>query len=180
VAKSSSADIDSLGAATHFTLRGVDGKHHSLSSLAGSTATVVVFIGNGCPTVRAYEERLIRLQEAWRTQGVQVVSINANNPFLSPPDTFDEMVKRAGDRMFNFPYLKDEDGAVAKGFGAICTPHAYVLNSKVRVVYSGRIDDSRVGNKITSRDLENAVADVVADRPVKVTRTDPFGCSIVW
>jgi peroxiredoxin len=177
---SSSAQIDSPGAVPQFTLRGVDGKNHSLSSLAGSTATVVVFIGNGCPTVRAYEERLIRLQEAWRTQGVQIVGINANNPFLSPPDTFDEMVKRAGQRKFNFFYLKDEDGGVAKSFGAVCTPHAYVLDSKTRVVYSGRIDDSRVGDKITSRDLENAVADVVAGRPMKVARTDPFGCSIVW
>jgi peroxiredoxin len=163
-----------------FTLRGVDGKHHSLSSLAGSSATVVVFIGNGCPTVRAYEERLIALQETWRSRGVQVIGINANNSFLSPPDTFDEMVKRAGDRKFNFPYLKDDDRAVAKGFAAVCTPHAFVLDHRLKVAYSGRIDDSRVGDKITSRDLENAVADILAGRPVTVDRTDPFGCSIVW
>lgn len=163
-----------------FTLRGVDGKHHSLSSLAGARATVVVFIGNGCPTVRAYEERLIALQESWRSRGVRVIGINANNSFLSPPDTFEEMVKRASDRKFNFPYLKDDDRAVAKVFAAICTPHAFVLDSETRIAYSGRIDDSRVGDKITSRDLENAVADVVAGRPVTIDRTDPFGCSIVW
>lgn len=180
MAPSSSPEIDSPSAAPHFTLRGVDGKDHSLSSLAGSTATVVVFVGNGCPTARAYEDRLITLQETWRVHGVRVVCVNANNPSLSPPDTFDEMVQRARDRRFNFPYLKDEDGAVAKGFRAVCTPHAYVLDSRMRVVYGGRIDDSRVGDKITSRDLENAVTDVVVGRPVRVTRTDPFGCSIVW
>jgi len=163
-----------------FALRGVDGKLHSLLETAGSTATAVVFIGNGCPTVRAYEQRLIKLQETWRSHGVRVIAINANNSFLSPPDTFAEMVKRATDRNFNFPYLKDDDRAVAKDFGAVCTPHAFLLDANRRVVYSGRIDDSRVGDKITSRDLENAVADVVEGRPVTVKRTDPFGCSIVW
>lgn len=163
-----------------FTLRGVDGKQHSLASLAGSSATVVVFIGNGCPTVRAYEERLIALQETWRSHGVRVIGINANNAFLSPPDTFEEMVKRANVRKFNFPYLKDEDRAVAKAFAAVCTPHAFVLDSNLKVAYGGRIDDSRVGDKITSRDLESAIADIVAGRPVTVDRTDPFGCSIVW
>ena len=177
---SSSPDMKTPAAIPEFNLRGVDGKHHSLSSLAGSSATVVVFIGNGCPTVRAYEERLVALQQTWGSRGVQVIAINANNSFLSPPDTFDEMVKRASDRRFNFHYLKDNNGAVAQGFAAVCTPHAFVLDCKLKVAYSGRIDDSRVGNKITSRDLENAVADVVASRPVTVARTDPFGCSIVW
>lgn len=172
--------MNAPAAVPQFTLRGVDGNHHSLSSLAGSSATVVVFIGNGCPTVRAYEERLVALQETWGSRGVQVIAINANNSFLSPPDTFDEMVKRASDRTFNFPYLKDDDRAVARRFAAVCTPHAFVLDCDLKVAYGGRIDDSRVGNKITSRDLENAVADVVAGRPVTVARTDPFGCSIVW
>ena len=140
----------------------------------------MIFIGNGCPTVRAYEDRLMALQDAHRSDGVRVVAINANNPYLSPPDTFSEMVKRATERKFNFSYLKDADGTVAKSFGAICTPHAFVLDRELTVVYSGRIDDSRVGDKITSRDLENALADLVAGRPVAVRRTDPFGCGVIW
>ena len=172
--------MNAIAAIPEFTLRGVDGEHHSLSSLAGSRATVVVFISNGCPTVRAYEQRLIALEETWRSRGVHVIAINANNSFLSPPDTFEEMVKRATDRRFDFPYLKDDDRAVAQSFAAICTPHAFVLDHDLKVAYAGRIDDSRVGDKITSRDLENAVAEVVAGRPVTVAHTDPFGCSIVW
>jgi peroxiredoxin len=163
-----------------FSLPGVDGGRHSLVSLAGQTATAVVFIGNGCPTVRAYEDRLMALQDAHRSAGVRVVAINANNPHLSPPDTFSEMVKRATERRFNFAYLKDADSAVATRFGAICTPHAFVLDAELKVVYSGRIDDSRVGDTITSQDLENALTDLVAGRPVAVRRTDPFGCRIVW
>lgn len=164
----------------HVSLRGVDGGHHTLSSLAGRKGTVVVFFANGCPTARAYEERLIGLQEAGRKAGIPVVAINANNPHLSPPDTFEEMTKRAGHRQFNFHYLKDPTGTVAKSFGAICTPHAFLLDDTFNVVYSGRIDDSRLGNKITSSELKQAIADLLAGRPLAVARTDPFGCSIVW
>src|SRR5215510_160155 len=162
------------------TLRGLDGRRVAVSSLAGSTATVVVFIGNGCPTVRAYENRLIALQTEWRSRGVEVIAVNSNNPFLSPSDTVPEMTTRAQSVGFNFPYLKDDDSEMAKRLGAICTPHAFLFDAEWRLVYSGRIDDSRVGDTITSRDLENAVADVVAGRSVAVSNTDPFGCSIVW
>ncbi len=161
-------------------LRGVDGRDHSLHASAGETATVVVFVSNGCPTARAYEERLIALQDKWRPRGVELIAINSNNASLSPPDTLDGMVRRSSRGRFNFPYLKDEDGALAKELGAICTPHAFVLDRELRVAYSGRIDDSRLGDRITTNDLDDAITDVVAGRPASVDRTDPFGCSIVW
>ncbi len=161
-------------------LRGVDGRDHSLRASAGDAATVVVFVSNGCPTARAYEERLIALQGKWRLSGVQLVAINSNNASLSPPDTFAEMVRRSTQGRFTFPYLKDADGAVAKELGAICTPHAFVLDRELRVAYSGRIDDSRLGDRISTHDLDDAITDVVAGRPASVQRTEPFGCSIVW
>jgi glutathione peroxidase-family protein len=161
-------------------LPGVDGKPHSLVASAGRTATVVVFIANGCPTARAYEERLVALQDNWGASGVELIAINSNNPHLSPPDTFAEMVRRSSQRRINFLYLKDEDGAVAERFGAICTPHAFVLDRQLRIAYSGRIDDSRLGDRISTHDLEDAITDVVAGRPVRAGRTEPFGCSIVW
>ena len=163
------------------SLRGVDGDFYTLASLAGPTATVVVFTGNGCPTVRAYEERLKSLQATHHSDGVRLIAINSNNPYLSPPDTLNEMIKRAADREFNFPYLKDENGAVARSLGATCTPHAFVFDGQMNLVYEGRIDDSRIGgDRVSRRDLHDAVADVVAGRPVAISHTDPFGCSIVW
>lgn len=161
-------------------LRGVDGRNHSLSSLAGARATVIVFIGNGCPTVRGYEDRLMAMTSAWRSSGVELVAINPNNASLSPSDTLAQMVNRSTMQAYNFPYLKDEDGAVARKYGAVCTPHAFVVDSAHRIAYHGRIDDSRMGNTITSRDLENAVADLVASRPITTSATEPFGCTIVW
>ena len=161
-------------------LPGVDGGRHSLAVLAGERATVLVFISGGCPTARAYEDRLVRLQARWHQAGVQLVAINPNNPHLSPPDTLDAMTSRSGLRGFNFPYLKDADGAVAREYGVACTPHAVVLDGTLAVVYTGRIDDSRTGTGISSRDLEAAIADTVAGRPVAVQQTEPFGCSVIW
>ncbi len=160
-------------------LVGVDGQEHSLLSVAGTTATAVIFMANGCPTVRAYEDRLIALAAVWRPAGIEVVGVNSNNPSLSPPDTLAEMVARATKRSYAFAYLKDSDRALARAFGAACTPHAFVLDPELTMLYSGRIDDSRLGEVITSTDLENAVADVIAGRPVTVPTTEPFGCSNV-
>jgi peroxiredoxin len=161
-------------------LPGADGKRHSLSELAGQRATVLVFTSNGCPTARSYEDRLKRLQNCWQAWGVHLVAINSNNPHLSPADTLAEMARRSAVRCYNFPYLKDADGAVARSYGATCTPHAIVLDGAGTIVYSGRIDDSRTGTTIKNRDLEAAVSNVIAGRPVAVQDTEPFGCSIVW
>lgn len=160
-------------------LLGVDGKRYSLAVFSGHSILIVVFICTGCPTVKANEERLIALQERYGQAGVQLVAINANNPYLSPPDTYDEMVRRAHEKHFNFPYLKDQDGAVAERFGAMSTPHVFVLDASRRLVYKGRIDDTRDPARATYSDLENALHDLFAGLPIKTPETQPFGCAIV-
>jgi hypothetical protein len=168
-------------AGLHFEdLPGVDDGRHSLAGLAGERATVLVFISGSCPTARSYEDRLIGLAAGWHRTGVRLVAINSNNPHLSPPDTVDAMTRRSAMRGFNFPYLKDAGGAVARSYQVACTPHAVVLDSDLAIVYSGRIDDSRTGAAIRSRDLEAAVADITAGRPVGIEETEAFGCSIIW
>lgn len=151
-----------------------------IRTYAGDRGTVVVFVANGCPTARAYEDRLNGLLASVGPRGVNLVAINSNNAALSPPDTVEEMTRRALERRFNYPYVKDPDGVLARKFGAVCTPHAFLIDRSGAVVYSGRIDDSRLGDRITSRDLENAVGDLLSGREVGVPRTEPFGCSIVW
>lgn len=151
-----------------------------LQPLMGDRGAVVVFVANGCPTARAYEDRLNALSRTAREGGLELVAVNSNNAALSPPDTVEEMESRARARGFGYPYLKDADGALARRLGAICTPHAFVLDRQHHVLYSGRIDDSRLGDRITSRDLENAIGDVIAGHEVRVPHTEPFGCSIVW
>jgi AhpC/TSA family len=162
------------------SLRGVDGVERSLRALAGGKGIALVFVANGCPTARAYEDRLQALHDLGQAAGIPLVAVNANNPHLSPPDTFEEMVRRATERKFKFPYLQDRDGVLARRLGAVCTPHAFLLNDAFQIVYSGRIDDSRLCDRISSSDLRNAIADLAAGRPVAKVETEPFGCAIVW
>jgi thiol-disulfide isomerase/thioredoxin len=157
-----------------------DGRQLSLSSFAGAHVLAVVFISNGCPTVRAYEDRLADIQERYADRGVQLVAVNANNSHLSPGDAHEEMVRRAEDRRFPFPYLKDEDGALAQSLGAVCTPHVFLFDEVRSLRYQGRIDDARDPSRVTTSDLEDAVRALLEDRPVTNRVTEPFGCSIVW
>lgn len=160
-------------------LQGVDGESYRLSSFDDKPVLVLVFIANGCPTVKVYDDRLIALQTRHAAAGVQIVAINSNNPFLSPPDVLPEMEKKAADAAYNFPYLKDEDGAVARCYGAVATPHAFVFDDQRRLRYRGRIDDSRDPAKLTNNDLADALEDVIEGRAVKVPDTQPFRCAIV-
>ena len=161
-------------------LLGVDGSRYSLSSFEDSRYLVVVFTSNGCPTVRAFEDRLGEIDASNGPDGARVVAINSNNPYLSPGDSYEEMARRASERRFRFSYLKDDDGSVARAYGAISTPHAFVFDQDRMLRYQGRIADSRIPEKVTSPDLENALRDLFAGRPPRVPLTVPFGCSIVW
>jgi len=161
-------------------LTGADGHTYSVESFAASPVLVLVFVASGCPTVRYYGDRLAALQTGRAADGVQIVAVNANNPHLSPSDSLTAMRQRSAEAPWPFPYLKDADGDLARLCGAICTPHAFVFDGMRRLVYRGRIDDSRTGRRVTRQDLESAVDDVIRGRAVRVPETQPFGCSIVW
>lgn len=161
-------------------LVGADGHTYSLASFEAKRVVAVVFVANGCPTVRSLEPWLQDFQRHYERHGVQLVLVNSNNSALSPRDTYAEIVKRARDSSFTFPYLKDDGGSVARSFGAVTTPHAFALDAQRRLRYQGRIADSRQPSTIRTPYLELAVADILAGREVGVANTDPYGCSIVW
>ena len=160
-------------------LPGVDGQAYALSTFADKPVLVVMFTCNGCPTVKANEHRMMAIQERYADQGVQLLAINSNNPYLSPADTFAEMERRATEKHFNFPYVQDEHGSVARSYGAISTPHVFVFDQQRRLCYKGRIDETRDPARATYSDLEHALGDLLAHRPVRIPETNPFGCAIV-
>lgn len=161
-------------------LPGTDGKRYSLSSFDTDPVLAIMFLANGCPTVKGYAERLRSIQADYESQGVRLVGINSNNPALSPADTFEAMKERSQEAGYTFLYLKDDDRLIARSYGAFRTPHAYVLDRSRRLRYRGRIDDSRLPDTVTRQDLRHALDDVLAPRRVRVAETEPFGCSIVW
>jgi peroxiredoxin len=169
-----------VGSPDFGNLLGVDGERYSLSSFQNKRLLVLLFISNGCPTVKACQDRMIRIQKDYSVKNVQLLALNSNNSYLSPADTYAEMVLRVREKAFNFPYVKDEDRTVAKAYGAVCTPHVFLLDEERRLRYKGRIDDSRNPERVTVSDLRNAIDDVLENKPVRVSETAPFGCSIVW
>jgi hypothetical protein len=161
-------------------LWGVDGRTHETEDYSKARLLALVFISTGCPTVRVYEDRLNHLQSRFGPHGLQVVALNANNPHLSPGDSLARMKERAAETELAFPYLRDEDGQLARALGAVCTPHAFLLDEARMLRYRGRVDDARLPENVTVRDLEAAIEDLLAGRSPRVVETEPFGCSIVW
>lgn len=161
-------------------LRATDGGVYGLSSFAAARLLAVVFVSNGCPTVRAYEDRLSGMHHRYADQGVTLVAVNANNPHLSPGDAYERMVARAHDHALPYPYLKDDGGRAARAFGAICTPHAFLFDEGRSLRYRGRIDDARDPTQVTCPDLENAIGALLDGRAPARPVTEPFGCAIVW
>ena len=166
--------------APDFDLPGVDGKRHTLGSFADKPVLVVIFSCNHCPYVIAYEDRMVSIQADYAGRGVQLVAINSNDEKSYPEDSFAKMVKRAEEKKFNFPYLRDEAQEAVNAYGAVCTPHVFAFDKNRVLRYRGRIDDSKEPAKVTSPDLRNAVDDLLGGADVRVPDTRPFGCSIKW
>jgi peroxiredoxin len=170
--------LDSL--APNFNLEGVDGKRYSLESFSKSTVLVVVFTCNHCPYSQAYEDRIVAIQRDYAGKGVQLVAINSNDDKSYPEDGYPQMIKRAKEKGFNFPYVRDASQDAAEAYGAVCTPHVFAFDKERKLRYRGRIDDSKDPSQAKSPDLRNALDDMVAGKGVRVSDTRPFGCSIKW
>jgi len=167
--------------APDFSLPGVDGKTYSFASLQDKPVLVVMFTCNHCPYVRAYEDRLIAIQGDYSNRGVSLIAINANETKNYPEDSFPSMVKRAKEKGYNFPYLRDEDQAVAAAYGATYTPEVFVLDRERRLRYTGRIDDNwQQPQKATSHDLRNAIDALLRNQSLSQTETHAIGCTIKW
>ena len=164
-----------------FSLPGVDGKNHALQDLADKKAVIVIFSCNHCPYVQAYEDRVIAIQKDYSAKGVQVVAINSNDSINYPEDNFENMVRRAKDRKFNFLYLRDESQATAKAYHATHTPQIFLFDRSGALRYTGKIDDNwKEPGKVVKRYLRDALDQVLAEKPVAEPETFAIGCTIKW
>lgn len=167
--------------AADFKLKNVDGKFVSLSDFKAAKGFIVIFDCNTCPYSKAYNERIIALNNKYASNGFPVVAINSNDASQSSGDSYDEMVKIAKKKEYNFPYLIDETQSVAKSFGATNTPHVFVLTKELKVTYIGAIDDNaRKPESVTKKYVEDMVDALLAGRAVSVTKTKAIGCGIKW
>jgi peroxiredoxin len=162
-------------------LPGTDGRKYSSEHFADKKILVIVFSCNHCPYVQAYEDRMISLQREYGPKGIQLIAINSNETVNYPEDNFNEMVKRAKRRGFNFPYLRDDDQSVATAFGATHTPEFFVFDETRKLRYHGKMDDNyQDPSAVKARYLLDAIDALVAGKSVREAETHSIGCTIKW
>jgi peroxiredoxin len=165
-----------------FTLPGVDGKTHSLEELRGPNGTLVMFICNHCPYVKAVIDRIARDCNELLGLGVNAVAISSNDAAHYPDDSFDNMKRFAAAHHFTFPYLYDESQDVARAYGAACTPDFFGFNGKLELQYRGRLDESRkeAASADVRRDLFEAMKQIAKTGQGPRQQIASIGCSIKW
>ena len=164
-----------------FNLSAVDGKTYSQASFGLSKVLVVMFTCNHCPYVQAYEDRLIKLQGDYENKGVSFIAINSNDEKNYPEDSFDNMVKRAKEKGYNFPYLRDKTQEIAKTFGAIYTPEVFVFDQNRVLQYHGRIDDNwKEPERVSRQTLKEALESLLSNKLINEPETQAIGCTVKW
>src|SRR6266436_5288187 len=167
--------------ARDFALEGVDGKSHSLADVRGPTGTLVVFICNHCPYVKASIGRLVQEAKALSEIGIGTIAIMPNDTATYREDSFDNMKAFAAGHGFTFPYVIDETQEVARAYDAQCTPDFFGFNADDALQYRGRLDASRMSiMPAARRDLFEAMTQVAQTGRGPLEQTASMGCSIKW
>jgi peroxiredoxin len=167
---------------TDFKLKNVDGKMISLSDFKEVKGFIIIFDCNTCPMSRAYNSRIIALNKKYASQGFPVILINPNAAEIVAEESFDKMKEHAKAHNYDFPYLYDESQETVRKFNPTNTPHTFVLTKAsegLTVAYIGAIDNnSRDGAKASKHYVEEAVNELLAGKPVTVTKTKAIGCTV--
>ncbi len=170
--------------ARDFRLKNVDGQMVSMGNYSDAKGFIVAFTCNHCPYSKAYEQRIIDLHNKFASMGYPVLAVNPNDASREPEDSFDNMIKRAKEKGYPFPYLHDETQEIATAFGATRTPHTYVLQKTskgLEVVYIGAIDDNVEDAAATkSRYVEAAIDALSKGQKPSPSTTKAIGCTIKW
>jgi len=167
--------------AVDFELPGVDGRSYTLADVRGRNGTLIVFICNHCPYVRAIVDRLVDDVKALQAEGIGAAAIMSNDTVAYPDDSFDNMAAFAREHGFTFPYLFDESQEVARAYGAVCTPDFFGFDADLGLQYRGRLDESRREPVPGARrELLEAMTQVARTGQGPAEQIPSMGCSIKW
>lgn len=168
--------------APDFALPGVDGRVWTRDECRGERGLLVMFICNHCPYVKAVRERLVRDAGELQALGIGCVAVMSNDPTDYPEDSFASMQQVAAQYAFPFPYLLDATQAVARAYGAVCTPDFFGYNAQLQLQYRGRLDESRKETAPAGvrRDLFEAMREVAQTGRGPADQVPSMGCSIKW
>jgi peroxiredoxin len=167
--------------APSFSLPGVDGKTYSLDGLKGENGTLLMFICNHCPYVKAVIDRIVRDCRDLEAQGIRSLAIMSNDVNQYPEDSFENMKRFAALHEFPFPYVLDETQDVACAYDAVCTPDFFGFNADLKLQYRGRLDASKVQPMPNApRELYHAMVRIAETGQGPADQIPSMGCSIKW
>ncbi len=168
--------------APDFDLLGVDGNSYRLSEIKGTGGTVVMFICNHCPYVKAIGDRIARDCEELKQYGVASIAVMPNDTVTYPEDAFEHMKGFAKQFNFGFPYVIDETQEIGKAYGAVCTPDFFGFNADLKLQYRGRLDSSKNQPAAVDarRELFEAMVEISRSGIGPAEQIASIGCSIKW
>ncbi len=167
--------------APDFKLPATDGSTYQLSDFDDAEVLAIFFTCNHCPYVIGSDEVTRQTAEKFAPQGVKFIGINSNSKNTYSEDDFHHMLARMDEYKFPWLYLRDESQEIAKAYGALRTPHFFVFDKERKLIYTGRsVDNPRQASKITTNDLERAMEEYLAGKPISVPLTNPIGCNVKW
>jgi peroxiredoxin len=168
--------------AVPFKLKSTEGKIISLEDLKGENGTLIMFICNHCPYVKAITKDIVEDCNELKKLGINSIAISSNDPTNYPEDSFENMIEFAKKNEFSFPYLIDETQEIAKAYDAVCTPDFFGYNKDLELQYRGRSRELK--NLIPIRngesDLYKAMKLIAKTNNGPKDQIPSAGCSIKW
>lgn len=167
--------------AVDFDLLGIDGKRYTISDVSGTNGTLVMFLCNHCPFVKAVIDRIVSDVEELKARGIGAVGIMPNDTQKYPADSFENMKAFAAEHRFGFPYVIDDTQKIARAYDAICTPDFFGFNADLELQYRGRLDESRMEPVAgAKRELLEAMIRIAETGKGPEDQLPSMGCSIKW
>ena len=168
--------------ADFFELKSIENKLISLNDIKGKNGTLIMFICNHCPYVKAVIDDIVDDCKNLEKEEIKSVAIMSNDQKNYPEDSFENMISFSKKYKFNFPYLVDETQKIAKTYGAVCTPDFFGYNANLELQYRGRIRELKDLKPVRNNDsdLIKAMRLIAKTRKGPENQTPSMGCNIKW
>lgn len=174
-------EIGAKAPLTDVEVKDVSGEMLTLADVAGENGLLVIFSCNTCPWVAKWEDRYNPVANLASKHNIGTIALNPNSAYRDRGDGYKDMQKRAKESGYGFYYALDEDSKLAKAFGATRTPHIFLFNGNMKLVYRGAIDDNaNTAAEVEKPYLKNAITELGSGKEVKTQTSKSLGCTIKW
>ena len=174
-------EIGAKAPMTDVEVKDVSGEMITLEEVAGEKGLLVIFSCNTCPWVGKWEDRYNPVANLAEENGIGTIALNPNTGTRDSGDGFEDMQERAKESGYDFYYALDENSKMAEAFGATRTPHIFLFNSDMQLVYRGAIDDNaNSAENVEKPYLKNAIKELGAGKEISIKTSKSLGCTIKW